>query len=80
MTTYFGKSCSFGLLCVSLVNVYQRVCPSFPFGFDGWMWDLIVSVPDHCLSFNLGRCGQYSEARAILVLLKRKQNRQLCPG
>ena len=23
----------------------------FPCGFDGRMWDLIVSVPDHCLSF-----------------------------
>ena len=23
----------------------------FPFGFEGRMWDLIVSVPDHCLSF-----------------------------
>ena len=23
----------------------------FPFGFGGGMWDLIVSVPDHCLSF-----------------------------
>ena len=23
----------------------------FPFGFEGKMWDLIVSVPDHCLSF-----------------------------
>ena len=22
-----------------------------PFGFEGKMWDLIVSVPDHCLSF-----------------------------
>ena len=22
-----------------------------PFGFEGRMWDLIVSVPDHCLSF-----------------------------
>ena len=21
------------------------------FGFEGRMWDLIVSVPDHCLSF-----------------------------
>ena len=31
MTTYLGKSCSFG--------------------FEGRMWDLIVSVPDHCLSF-----------------------------
>ena len=23
----------------------------FPFDSDGRMWDLIVSVPDHCLSF-----------------------------
>ena len=23
----------------------------FHFGFEGRMWDLIVSVPDHCLSF-----------------------------
>ena len=27
----------------------------FPFGFEGRIWDLIVSVPDHCLSFYLGR-------------------------
>ena len=26
----------------------------FPFGFEGGIWDLIVSVPDHCLSFSLG--------------------------
>ena len=25
----------------------------FPFGFEGRMWDLIVSGPDHCLSFYL---------------------------
>ena len=24
---------------------------SIPFGFEGRIWDLIVSVPDHCLSF-----------------------------
>ena len=23
----------------------------FPFGFEGRVWDLIVSVPGHCLSF-----------------------------
>ena len=23
----------------------------FPFGFEGRMWDLILSVSDHCLSF-----------------------------
>ena len=32
-----------------LPSVY--VLSYFPFGFDGRMWDLIVSVPDHCLSF-----------------------------
>ena len=25
----------------------------FPFGFEGRTWDLIVSVPDHCLSILL---------------------------
>ena len=25
----------------------------FPFRFEGRIWDLIVSVPDHCLSFDL---------------------------
>ena len=23
----------------------------FPFGFEDWMWNLIVLVPDHCLYF-----------------------------
>ena len=27
------------------------VCASFPFGFEGGIWDLIVYVPDHCLYF-----------------------------
>ena len=29
------------------------MCPSFPFAFVGGFWDLIVLIPDHCLSFNL---------------------------
>ena len=49
MTTCLGNSCSFSLLCVSFVNV--SVCAPFPFGFEGGMWDLIVVVPDQCLSF-----------------------------
>ena len=32
-----------------LLSVY--VFSYFTFGFEGRMWDLIVSVPDHCLSF-----------------------------
>ena len=51
MITCLGKSCSIGLLCVSFVNVYHFcVCPSFPFVFEGGMWDLIVLIPDHCHS------------------------------
>ena len=46
-----GKSCSFGLLCVSFVNVINFfLCPSFPFGTEGGMWDVIVLFSDHCLS------------------------------
>ena len=29
----------------------------FPFGFGVGMWDLIVSVPDHCLSFYFSGAG-----------------------
>ena len=34
-----------------LLSVY--VFSYFPFGFEGRIWDLIVSVSDHCLCFNL---------------------------
>ena len=34
-----------------LLSIY--VFRYFPFGFKGWIWNLIVSVLDHCLSFNL---------------------------
>ena len=26
------------------------VCPSFPFDIESGMWDVIVLIPDHCLS------------------------------
>ena len=43
MTTCLGKSCSFGLLIMSFVNVYQVcVCVSFSSGNDGGMWVLIL--------------------------------------
>ena len=34
-----------------LLSVY--VFSYFPLGFKGRIWDLIISVPDHCLSFYL---------------------------
>ena len=53
MTTYLGKSCSFGLPRVPFVNCGQFMYLVISlFGFEGRMWDLIASVPDHCLSFN----------------------------
>ena len=54
MTTCLGKSCSFWFTASAfrkLLSIY--VFSYFPFGFEGMMWDLIVSVPDHCLSFYL---------------------------
>ena len=53
MTTCLGKSCSFGLPRVPFVNCCQFMY--FPFGFEGKIRDLIVSVPGHCLSFYLKR-------------------------
>ena len=35
----------------------------FPFGFESRMWDLIVSVPDHCLSFYFGDSLRTAEDR-----------------
>ena len=52
MTTYLEKE-----LFIRFSASAFRKLPSiyvfsyFPFGFEGRMWDLIVSVPDHCLSF-----------------------------
>ena len=39
----------------------------FPFGFEGRMWDLIVSVPDHCLSFLLCLNGNLILQSGILI-------------
>ena len=32
------------------VRLSLCVCASFLFGFESGMWDLIVLIPDHCLS------------------------------
>ena len=51
MTTCLGKSCWFDLLRVPFVNCCQFMYLVISLGFEGKIWDLIVSVPDHCLSF-----------------------------
>ena len=52
MATCLGKSCSFGLPRVPFVNCCQfmyLVVSLLVLG--GRVWGLIVSVPDHCVSF-----------------------------
>ena len=56
MTICFGKKELFIRFTASafrkLLSMYVFVC--FPFGFEGRMWDLIVSVPGHCLPSSIG--------------------------
>ena len=40
-----------------LLSIY--IFSYFPFGFEGRMWDLIVSVPHHCLSFHFAENGTF---------------------
>ena len=57
MTTCLGGGGGWGKLFIQftgrafrkLLSIY--VFSYFPFSFEGRIWDLIVSVPDHCLSF-----------------------------
>ena len=72
MTTCLGKSCSFGLLCVHFVNVYEFVCAVFfPFEFEGGMWDLIVLIPDHYFSI-------YFRQYQITIILMFPINIMIC--
>ena len=62
MTTYFGKSCSFGLLCASFAGVCQIVCVCvffFPFSIEDRMWDVTVLIPDHYTPANCVWGGIY---------------------
>ena len=38
--------------CLSWALVKFCVCPSFSFGIEGGTWDVIVLIPDHCLSIH----------------------------
>ena len=52
MTTYLGKSCLFGFTASAFrKQPSSYVFSYFPFAYEGRIWDLFVSVPDHCLSF-----------------------------
>ena len=53
MTTCLGKRALFVRFTTrafrKLLSAY--VFSYFPFGFEGRKWDVIVPIPDHCLSF-----------------------------
>ena len=52
MTTYFLKELFIRFTASAFRKMLSiNVLIYFPFGFEGRMWDIIVSVPDHCLSF-----------------------------
>ena len=50
------------------------MCPSFPFGFEGGTWDLIVLITDHCIIVFLFTLGVllfsflFTNPRDLLVL------------
>ena len=52
MTNCLGKSCSFGLLRVPFVNCCQFMYLVISLWILRAGCGVIVSVPDHCLSFN----------------------------
>ena len=51
MTICFGKICSFGILCLSIMKVYQLRVYFFPFSLRGWYVELNQLIPYHCLFF-----------------------------
>ena len=66
MTTCLGKGAFRKLLSVYIFSY-------FPFGFEGRMWDLIVSVPDYCLSFYVllrVHAGQQEQVTVHFHLMK----------
>ena len=41
--------------CLSWALFKFCVCPPFPFGIKGGMWNVIVLIPDHCFSILLSK-------------------------
>ena len=72
MTTYLGKE-----LFIRFTASAFRKLPSiyvfsyFSFGFEGRMWDLVVSVPDHCLSFYFDPLTKEKKTRSSCISTNR---------
>ena len=73
MTTYFGKELFIRFTASAFRKLSSiHVLSYFPFGFEGRMWDLIVSVPDHCLSFYFKKHVRTSDHMFVLKSLINK--------
>ena len=46
------KCCEIILNGIKVIERTRFVCDSFPFGFEGGIWELCISVLDYCLSFS----------------------------
>ena len=69
MTTCLGKSCLFSLLCVFRERLSVCMCVSFPFGFKGGMWDLILLVPGPFHSIHFSFCFRFGLRRVVSFVL-----------
>ena len=69
MTTYLVFIRSNASAFHKLLSIY--VFRYFLFGFEGRMRDLIVSVPDHCLSFYYGH--HYYQCSNSIFNIKKRQ-------
>ena len=48
------------------------MCPSFTFGIEGGMWDVIALIPDHCLSiYFISHFIKNTDCQGVHVKLKR---------
>ena len=52
-----------------LLSIY--VFSYFPFDFEGRIWNLIVSVPDHCLSVHVDKPIQQMHFSNLVFLVQR---------
>ena len=75
MTTCLGKNCSFGLPRMPFKNCcqYMYLIVSL-FGFEDRMWDLNVSVPDHCLSFYVSNKFSITLTKVLCINSKTADN------
>ena len=63
MNICLGKSCSFGFLCVSFVNV----CRFFVCVLSHSVLRVGCVIPDHCLSFCFSSNNSYHELLSAMV-------------